>query len=150
MMRITPFSLAAAVLSFSALVPFSALAGQSYTPPKAEFELVKAPPALNKFLEKARDTAQAESGPDQPKHLAALFADDVQIIAGLEAGDFKLQKLDAAKSKLDDCVLEHFRCALGFLNRHGGHRREAVGIFFQELFDALVVDAAPALGLLAF
>jgi len=101
MMRITPFSLAAALLSFSALVPFSALAGQSYTPPKAEFELVKAPPALNKFLEKARDTAQAESGPDQPKHLAALFADDVQIITGLEAGDFKLQKLDAAKPKLD-------------------------------------------------
>ena len=91
-----------AALAFAAvLLPACALAGQSYTPPKAEFELLKASPALNKFLENARDTAQAESGPDHAKHLAALFADDVQIITAIEAGEFKLQKLEPSKPKLE-------------------------------------------------
>ncbi len=86
-------------LMFS-LGSFSAVAGQTYTPPKAEFENVKAPQALDKFLENARDVAQAESGAEQAKHLAALFADDVQIITGFAAGDFTLQKLDASQPKL--------------------------------------------------
>ena len=39
---------------------------------------------------------------------------------------------------------------LRFLYRHRGHCRKAVGIFFEELFNALIVDAAPALRLFTF
>lgn len=60
-------------------LPLPALA-QSYVPPKAEFTLVKAPPALSKFIDEVRDTAQAESGPEQAKHLAGLFADEVDLL----------------------------------------------------------------------
>ena len=38
--------------------------------------------------------------------------------------------IGAAKSKLGDRVLQYFRGALGLLNRHCGHGRKAVGIFF--------------------
>ena len=56
----------------------------------------------------------------------------------------------AAKIELGDRVLQNFGGARRLLYRHRGHRCKTVGIFLEELFDALVVDAAPALRLFAF
>ena len=51
------------------------------------------------------------------------------VVAVIDVGG----DVGAAKIQLGDRVLQHLRGALRFLNRHGGHRRKAIGMLVAKI-----------------